>query len=106
VPILPAVLLIFYSVNFRDWFALLGLALIYLSWIQCAPNFNLVNGCLPIVFTSAFLTTGVWLSSSSLIVLGISCGATWIITSIEAGFRSRPMTADDLPHDEENTMAS
>ena len=89
-PLATAVLLVAYSLWRSEWLGLIGLPLIYLAWCGCAPNFNLGNGCLPLVATAVvFVNWGVF-RSPGLLAAAVGCGATWFVASLESAWRCRP----------------
>lgn len=87
IPTFIIVLLLSYIFARHDWLALLGLPLIYLGWVVCAPNLNLIDGLLPIV--AALVTAGLGFirDSNSLLISGFACGFTWVAASLEAAYR-------------------
>jgi hypothetical protein len=96
--ILAAVLTVY--VGWRgDWIALVGLPLIYVAWLGCAPNANLVNGCLPLLATIVVLVLGLALRQIGLIVAAGVCGATWFAASVESGLRCWPEVVNTEPSD-------
>ncbi len=82
--------LVAFAVWRSEWLALVGLPLVYLGWCGCAPNLNLVNGCLPLLATGVTLTIGAAVGSAGLLTAAGVGGAAWVVTSLESAWRSRP----------------
>ena len=88
-PIVLGVGLQVYVFASENWWAMCALPLMYLSWCACAPNFNLADGCLPVVFTSSLFAFGILFGSANVTLAGLACGTTWTVASIEALLRMK-----------------
>jgi hypothetical protein len=89
-PLVIMAILIVYVVWRRDWIGLVGLPLVYVSWCGCAPNLNLVDGCLPVLATVVATVLGLTLGQVGLSVAAGASGVTWIVASIESARRCKP----------------
>jgi hypothetical protein len=89
-PLVVAAGLVAFAVWKSAWLSLVGLPLIYIGWRGCAPNMNLANGCLPVLASGVCFGVGATLDSISLCVAAAACGMTWIVSSLESAWRSRP----------------
>jgi len=94
-PIVAAVALAGYAAWQGEWLSLVGLPLIYLAWLGCAPNLNLVRGLLAILSSAVASALGVLLPLPGLLAAGVACGVTWVIASVESEWRCRPQDDSD-----------
>jgi hypothetical protein len=88
-PILLGIGLQVYVFASENWWAMSALPLMFLGWIACAPNLNLADGCLPVVFTFSLFAFGILFGSANAILAGLACGTTWAVASIEALLRMK-----------------
>jgi hypothetical protein len=96
-PAAVAIAVVAYAVWRGDWFGLVGLPLVYLSWCGCSPNLSPVNGCLPTLAALLALARAAALGSSGLIVAAGAGLLGWVAASLESASRLRPVGTDAEP---------
>lgn len=91
-PIILAVLMLVLVVLTKQWIGLIGLPLIYLGWVFCAPNLNLIDGWIPLlsagmcgILSAVFFVPG-------LAMAAIFGGLSWLAASYESVRHCKPKT--------------
>jgi hypothetical protein len=93
-PLGVAAVLIAYVVWRGNWLGLVGLPLIYLGWVGCSPNLNLIDGCLPMLAMAITFVLGAALASTGLEAAAFASGVTWLAASLESAWRCQPKVID------------